>query len=420
MSRTRALVLAAALHASACGAGRATPAAAHPTIHAAVDAADSHAFASASNELGLDIWESLRADHGDENLSISPASIASALAMTYAGARADTATAMASTMHLSSSPDVTLTAAGELVRHWNDPSRTTYELAVANRLFGDARYTFQSSFLAATRDQMGAELQRLDFRADPGGARTTINDWVSERTHGRIPQLLAGESVTDLTRLVLVNAVYFHGRWQTTFDPDLTSDRPFHARVGDHAVRTMFREGGAYGEDEGVQLLELAYAGGDLTMLFVLPRDRDGLAAIESRLDDAQVQRWASRVGPDETTQVYLPRFRIETASLSLRAALASLGMGIAFSDAADFSAMSDPSEVPLKIDDVIHRVFVELNEEGTEAAAATGVTMVEIESASEPRMPPRFEADHPFLFFLREPSTGAILFAGRVVDPAS
>jgi serpin B len=142
---------------------------------------------------------------------------------------------------------------------------------------------------------------------------------------------------------------------------------------------------------------------------------------MEARLDDPQVQRWASAVSARDDVQVYLPRYRIETDSLSLRAALVSLGMGIAFSDGADFTAMCDASETPLKIDDVIHRVFVELNEEGTEAAAATAVTMV-IESASiePPPPPPRFEADHPFLFFLREPRTGAILFAGRVVDPAS
>jgi len=155
-------------------------------------------------------------------------------------------------------------------------------------------------------------------------------------------------------------------------------------------------------------------------MLFVLPRDAHGLASVEARLDDALVTRWASRVAPNDRTEVHLPRFRIETASISLAEALRGLGMGLAFSDFADFTAMSDPREIPLKIDDVFHRVFVELNEQGTEAAAATAVTMVEIESVRMPEPPPpRFDADHPFLFFLREPSTGAILFAGRVVDPA-
>lgn len=417
MHRSRFLALILGLT-TACGsAASSTTPIVHPTTHAPVDAHDAQAFASASNELGLDLWEALRARHGTQNFAVSPASISTALAMTYGGARGATATAMASTMHIASSPDDTMRAAGSLVRGWNDPSHTAYELAVANRLFGAERYAFSDAYLAATRDEMGAELQRLDF-AQGDGARSTINSWVSDRTHARIPELLPPGSV-DGARLVLVNAVYFHGRWQQTFDPALTTDRSFHAPAGDHAVRTMAREGGAYGEDDGVQLLELPYAGGDLSMLFVLPRDRDGLAAVESQLDDATVQRWASHVRPNEQTEVHLPRFRIETESTSLAAPLSQLGMGPAFSDGADFGGMSAPGAVPLEISDVFHRVFVELNEEGTEAAAATGVVMMETAAIVQPVPTPVFDASHPFLFFLREPSTGAILFVGRVVDPA-
>ena len=414
------LPLALVLALAACGGGGAAGGTVHTTTHPAAEASDAAAFASAANELGLDVWESLRGEHQDENLAISPASISTALAMTYGGARGETATAMAGAMHVSSSPDGTMASAGALVRAWNDPSRTAYELAVANRLFGDRSYAFEDAYLAATREQMGAELERLDFAGSPDASRGTINGWVSERTHERIPELLPDGTISGDTRLVLVNAVYFHGRWQETFEPEATSDRLFHAPAGDHAVPTMFRQGGAYGEDDDVQLLALPYAGGELTMLFVLPRDRGGLGSVEARLDDALVRRWASRVSENALTQVYLPRFRIETDSLSLRAALSGLGMAIAFSDAADFTAMCAPGEQPLRIDDVIHRVFVELNEEGTEAAAATAVTMVaESASMDAPPPPPRFEADPPFLFFLRDSRTGAILVAGRVVDPA-
>ena len=417
MQRARSILFGLALVTSAaCGAasGRSGP-----TAHALADAADARAFASASNELGLDVWERLRATHGSENLAISPVSIATALAMTYGGASGDTALAMATTMHLSSPPDATMAAAGDLVRGWNDPSRIAYELSVANRLFAERHYAFRDTYVAATRDQMGAELERLDFAGSPGPARLAINDWVSDRTHERIQDLLPDGSITPDTRLVLVNAVYFHGQWQTTFDTSLTRERPFHAPSGERPAQTMYREGAAYGEDDDVQLLELPYTGGDLRMLFVLPRSREGLPEVESRLDDALVARWAARTHDDERVQVYLPRFRIETDSISLRDALSELGMAVAFSDAADFRAMSEPAETPLEIDDVFHRVFVELNEEGTEAAAATAVTMVlETASIRQPPPPPRFEADHPFLFFLREPSTGAILFAGRVVDP--
>lgn len=403
-----------------CGSAPLRPGTTVPTEdRPAADAGDAPGFASASNALGLDLWRALRATHGSGNLSISPASISTALAMTYGGAGSGTATAMATTMHLSSSPVDTMRAAGALVTSWNDPSRTDYELAVANRLFGASQYDFAEPFVAATRDAFGAELQRLDFESDAEAARASINGWVEERTHERIVDLLPSGSVDDGTRLVLVNAVYFHGAWEVPFVAESTYDQTFHAADGDRSVPTMHTTGGRFGRDGDVLLFERAYAGGDLAMLFVLPREAGGLSSVEDHLDSAAVARWAAAVADDEDLEVALPRFRIETESMSLHDPLVALGMGIAFSDDADFTAMSDPSEVPLKIDDVFHRVFVELNEQGTEAAAATAVTMVELASLSVRSPPPRFIADHPFLFFLRDVHTGAILFAGRVADPS-
>ena len=309
-------------------------------------------------------------------------------------------------------------AAGELVRGWN-AARDTYELAVANRLFGDERYAFREPYLAATREHFGAELERMAFRTAFEPARLAMNEWVAEQTHDRIRDLLPPRSITDETRLVLVNAVYFHGRWAREFDREATRDRPFFAEGREEvAVPTMHARGGRYGEDDEVQILELPYQGDELAMTIVLPRDRDGLPALEERLDAELVARWSSRLGDRGNLEIQLPRFRIETESMSLREVLVALGMGVAFSDGADFTAMTEPGEVPLKIDDVFHRVFVEVNEEGTEAAAATAVVMVEIASAGPRREPPRFIADHPFLFFLRDVRTGAILFTGRVVDP--
>lgn len=384
----------------------------------AVDPRDPRAFATAMNALGLDVWRGLRAAGNEGNLVASPASIATALTMTYGGAGGATAEAMQSALHLAGSTEDSMIAAGAQVRAWNAP-RDAFELSVANRLFGDGRYGFRSEFVDATRTHFGAELARLDFRGAPDGARQEINHWVEGQTHDRIRDLLPEGSITDETRLVLVNAVYFHGAWASRFDAARTEERPFFARGSEEvSVPTMHREGGRYGEAEGVTLLELPYRGDELSMLFVLPRERDGLDALEARLDAETVAAWAASTGPSDDVQVALPRFRIATDSLALRPVLEALGMGVAFTDAADFTAMSEPGEVPLKISDVIHKAFVEVNEEGTEAAAATAVVMVMIESVSEPRMPPVFRADHPFLFFLRDVRTGAILFAGRVVDP--
>lgn len=385
-----------------------------------MDPADANAYAVAMNGFGLDVWQSLRGTPGGSgNLAISPASLSLALAMTYGGATGQTADAMRTTLRLASGPDDTLVAAGALVRDWNDPARTAYELSIANRLFGQRGYGFRQPFLDATREHFGAELAILDFEAEPDPSRRFINGWVEEQTHDRIRDLIPDGAVDDTTRLVLVNAVYFHGSWLRAFDAERTTDLPFFAPDEDPAsVPTMRATGGRYGEDDGVQLLELPYAGEDLAMLVVLPREREGLGALEAELAGDDVTRWAGLVREDAALDVQLPRFRIETESIALREVLSSLGMGVAFTDTATFGRISEPGQIPLTIDNVYHRVFVEVNEEGTEAAAATAVVMVERSSASMPRVPPRFHADHPFLFFLRDTRSGAILFAGRVVDP--
>jgi serine protease inhibitor len=380
--------------------------------HAA--AADVQTFAHASNQLGLEIFGRLGADG---NLAISPASIATALAMTYGGARGASASEMARTMHVSTSPDETLRVAGSLVRDWNDESRTAYELAVANRLFGERTYRFAPAFLTATRDELGAELEPVDFASAPEPARIGINTWVSDRTHARIPEILPSGSVDSDTRLVLVNAVYFHGSWRERFDEADTRDLPFHTASGEDAIvptMTAMREG--YGADDTVQVLELPYAGGEVSMMFVLPRAQDGLASVEAQLSADRVEAWHALVNGGEPVAVHVPRFRIETDAMSLRPSLIELGMGSLFTSGADLSGMSASGASELFLSDVFHRVFVELNEEGTEAAAATAVVaQIESTAASEPTY---FVADHPFLFFLRDQRTGAVLFAGRVVDP--
>ncbi|MDQ3031482.1 MAG: serpin family protein [Myxococcota bacterium] len=400
-----------------------TPGSLAPSEVPAADVGDEAEFARSMNALGLDVWEGLRiSGGGDQNMALSPASLATALAMTYGGARGETAAAMSRALHVASDPDATMAAAGALQRRWNDPARTSYELAVANRLFAEREYDFREAYLDATRVSFDAEVERLDFRGDPAGARVLINEWVEARTHDRIRDLIPRGALDDTTRLVLVNAVYFHGSWLREFDPERTIDLPFFVRGGSEptSVPTMRATGGRYGEDEGVQLLELPYAGEELAMLIVLPRERNGLAAVEDMLDAERVARWAGRVAERGDLEVQLPRFRIETEAMALGPVLRALGMEIAFSDDADFSGISEPGEVPLKIGEVFHRVFVDVNEEGTEAAAATAVVMIEIESVSEPREPPRFIADHPFLFFLRDLRTGAILFAARLTTPGT
>jgi len=382
-------------------------------------AADTEAFARSSRAFAVDLWRALRDREG--NVAVSPASLSTALAMTWAGARGETASQMATTMHFGDDADALHRGAQAQIAQWNDPDRESYELRVANRIFAQTGMPLEDDFLAITRDRYGAPLESVAFRADPEQARLHINGWVSDQTNQRIDELLPEGALDSLTRMVLTNAVYFHGDWQTQFDEDATSDRPFHLAGGEDAsVPTMqLTSRFGYGQQGDVSLLQMPYVGDELAMLFVLPADNDGLADLQDSLTVEQLDGWVEALS-EQQVQVELPRFRVEDPQgVPLKEVLTAMGMPLPFSDAADFTAMSDPSDrdEQLHIDDVYHQVFVEVNEEGTEAAAATGVVMA-ARGAARPQPRPVFRADHPFLFLLRDVRSGTILFMGRVVDP--
>lgn len=379
-------------------------------------------FATANDAFAADLWQRLR--ERDGNLAVSPASISVALAMTWGGARGDTARAMADVMHFGDDPAAFHRAASGTLAVWNDPDRTEYELAVANRLFAEQTYSWQPSFVALTRDRYAAPLEPVDFRGAAESARQDINAWVEDRTRDRIADLIPSGALDADTRMVLANAIYFRADWQAQFVANDTSDQAFHAPNGAVQVPTMHQTHRfAYGATDGVQLLEMPYRGGELSMLIALPEERGGLSAIEAQLGADTVDRWVDALSVRDVA-VSLPKFRVDPAEpIALRDTLSAMGMAIAFDGStADFSGMADPDANegrPLFIDDVFHKAFVAVDEEGTEAAAATAVVM-SLESAA---MPPqdlvRFTADHPFLFFIRDTRSGAILFMGRVADPS-
>ena len=357
------------------------------------------------------------------NLALSPASVWVALAMTQAGAEGETANELGRALRLGDDAGALREAAGRQLRRWNNPARTAYTLRVVNRLFGEKTLRFREAYLEVARRAFGAPLETVDFRGAHEGARGHVNTWIAEQTEGRIRDLLPPGSITPDTRLVLTNAVYFLGKWKSEFEARATSDDPFHlTKNARAAVPTMHDTGRhRYGEADGVQLLELPYRGDELAMLVVLPRERTGLAAVEAGLDDATLAAWDGALAPREVA-VSLPKFTINPPRpLALKEVLTALGITLAFDrQRADFSAMADlpsPGE-RLFVSDAFHKAFVRVDEEGTEAAAATGVTM-SVTSAAVPSEPPvEFRADHPFLFFLREPRSGLVLFAGRVEDP--
>lgn len=352
------------------------------------------------------------------NLAFSPASISMAMAMTYAGARGRTAEQMRNVMHFG-----TGTALhddyGTTLASWNDPTRSSVKLRVVNRLFGDQGTTFESPFLSLTKDRYAAPLEQLDFVNKPDEGRRHINDWVEQQTNDRIKELLPQGSITSDSRLVLTNAVYFKGKWKAEFDKENTRDEVFH-RDGspDISVPTMHLSTNArHAVVDGAQILELPYAGDRLAMNIILPTQPGGLKAIEQSMTAETLDRWVSALAPTDV-DVALPRFKIDPAEATpLSTTLRAMGMILPFTADADFSAMSQTTK--LAIDEVFHKAFVEVNEEGTEAAAATAVVMREESAPMEPEAV-AFTADQPFVFAIRDVESGAMLFMGRVADPSA
>jgi serpin B len=384
--------------------------------------AESERFAEATNVFAADLWSRIR--DGAGNRVVSPASIEIALAMTWAGARGQTAEEMARVLHFGDDAEGFHRAAGHALARWNDPDREAYRLAVANRLFGERSYAWRAPFLELTGDVYGAPLEPMDFRGAPEPARRRINGWVEERTNDRIQGLIPPGAIDGDTRMVLANAVYFLADWQHPFAASDTYEQPFSAPGGEVRVETMHQQARfAYAEADGAQVLQMPYAGGELGMMIVLPEASDGLGDLEAALSAARIDGWAARL-EERMVNVALPKFRVDPAEpLALGATLRAMGMTRAFDPAAaDFSAMADPATnegLPLFVTDVFHKAFVEVDEEGTEAAAATAVVVVESAAIAPPDVP-HFVADHPFLFFIRDLRSGAILFMGRVEDPSA
>lgn len=367
------------------------------------------AISRSINELAIDLYGRLRSREG--NLFMSPYSISTALAMTYGGARGDTATEMKKTLRFSLDPKRLHAAEAGLVRALHSEGVT---LHVANALWAAAGHPFLPDFLDMARRHYGARVEEVDFRNEEA-ARKTINDWVEQQTREKIKDLIPKDLLDALTRLVLANAIYFKGAWAEKFDEGTTGNEPFYLLDGDQ-VRTMTMEqtdNFRTATIGNVQVLELPYAGRELSMLIALPQKRDGLPALEQKLSAKSVRTWREALRKTRI-RVLLPRFKIES-SFSLGNVLQALGMRDAFSrDTADFSGMNgNPDD--LYIAAVLHKAFVEVNEEGTEAAGATAVVM---KSRGRPAPPPEFRADHPFVFLIQHEKTGAILFLGRLTNP--
>ncbi len=350
------------------------------------------------------------------NLFFSPYSISTCLAMTYQGARGRTAVQMAKVLHLGANPADVAAAFGEIQRQLQDLQKNTgTELNTANALWAQEGHPFLLDFLQTARRQFEARVEQADFKTQAEPVQNEINQWVSQQTKGKIADLLQPGDLNASTRLVLVNAIYFKGHWTSQFKTNSTAEAPFrNGAAGQKQVRMMnqtaeFRYAGL----EGLQVLEMPYAGGALAMMVLLPSEADGLPALESGLNADLVQQCLDALQVKKVN-VFLPKYKLE-ARFDLNKPLRNLGMTDAFSSEADFSGMDGGRD--LQISAVVHKAYVDVNEEGTEAAAATGTTMRAL-AVQRPEPIPIFRADHPFIFLIRDKASGTVLFLGRLADP--
>jgi serpin B len=369
-----------------------------------------------NNAFALDVYRALRSESG--NLILSPYSISLALAMTYAGARGETASQMAQTLHFASQDQLhpAFNALDLQLKEKPvnpDKDQEPLQLNIANAVWAEQTFAFLPEFLDTLARNYGAGVRLADFINQPNQERITINNWVSDQTEDKINDLLPEDSVGPDTRMVLVNAIYFKADWLDQFDANDTYDVPFNLLDGSQVDVPMMGQGMyiPYASGDGYQAVELPYAGSTAAMNIIVP-DEGRFEEIESALTYDLLEEVFGKMN-QASVMLRFPKFKFES-SFALPDALKQMGMSDAFDrDKADFSGMTGGKD--LFIGNVIHRAFVAVDEEGTEAAAATAVIM---EATSAPMWDVTLVIDRPFIFFIRDLQSGQILFIGRVLNP--
>ncbi|XP_003417886.1 leukocyte elastase inhibitor [Loxodonta africana] len=376
-------------------------------------------LSAANTRFAIDLFRALNEDNPAGNIFFSPFSISTALAMVFLGARGSTAAQLSKTFRFDAVEEVH--SRFQSLNAEVNKRGASYILKLANRLYGEKTYSFLPEFLESTQKMYGADLASVDFQHASEEARKEINQWVKGQTEGKIPELLAPGVVGSMTKLVLVNAIYFKGNWKEKFVKEATTDAPFRLNKKDTKMAKMMyqKKKFPYGyiQELKCRVLELPYKDKDLSMVILLPDDIEddstGLKKIEEQLTLEKLSEWTKPENlPVIEVSVSLPRFKLEE-SYNLNSYLARLGVQDLFSSSkADLSGMSGARD--LFISKIVHKSFVEVNEEGTEAAAATAAianfTMLMPEET--------FIADHPFLFFIRHNFSKTILFSGRFSSP--
>jgi len=393
--------------------------------------------ATATNRLAVDLHRQLAT--GNENLCVSPYSIESALAMTFAGADGETRTEMARVLHFPGDASAVSASFASLQRSLEEMSAKTAELvkeskrfggpiepitlSIANRLFAQKGYDFREPFLALVKQNFGAAFELLDFVRDSSRATQHINKWVADQTRDRIRDLIPSGALDETTRLVLANALYLKAPWADPFSEKATRPEPFHVHGSAPVDVPMMQKRDkhfGYAKGEGYTAVSLPYAGYDLQFLVLLPDDVNGLRALESQLTSQTLAECAKL----ETREVdlHLPKFKIEPPTIVLAEKFEALGMKTAFNKpagSANFDRMAPrkPNDY-LYISQVFHKTFIAVDEKGTEAAAATAVAMMAGTALIQRPPPVEVKIDRPFIYAIQHVPTGVCLFLGRVTDP--
>ena len=374
-----------------------------------------NAVVNANNQLAFELYSQFNEESKDSNIFFSPYSISIALTMTYEGAKGQTAKEMQSVLHIPEDANVRRPNFARIFNEINKKEKK-YKLSTANALWAQKDYSFLKEYTNNVEKYYGGKLTNLDFTRESEKSRQIINKWVEDQTNNKIKDLIPQGVLNAYTRLVLTNAIYFKGTWVKQFDEKDTKEEDFRIDSSNTVKVPMMRLIGDgvkfnYAETDEIQILEMPYHGEDLSMLIILPKGNN-FANIEKSITLEKLSEWKNMLN-EQRVDIFIPRFKFKTKYFMAKA-LSDMGMPTAFGSTADFSGMDGTRD--LFIQNVIHQAFVEVNEEGTEAAAATGVVMG-ITSVG-PRIP-IFRADHPFIFIIQESETGNILFLGRVSDPS-
>ncbi len=377
----------------------------------------------ANTRFAYDLYQTLSSDYeyAEQNLFFSPYSISTAFTLTYEGAKGTTADEIRSVFHFPADDTVRQEGYANLISGLNSPD-AAYSLSTANALWAEETYPFLPAYIETAQQYYAAEVRNMDFISAPEESRQTINGWVEDQTRDRIKNLIPAGAITPLTRLVITNAIYFKGTWVLQFDESETRPAEFRTEGGAYVTADMMQRTDvdaryAYAETADLQILRMPYeheSGKALSMLVLLPKG-DEITAAETALGTKGLE---DAVASMETKQVevFFPKFTLET-TYSLPDTLKAMGMPTAFGMDADLSGMDGTNM--LFISDAIHKAFVDVNEEGTEAAAATAVG-VSLSSAPVEEIVPVFRADHPFVFMITDDETGNLLFMGRMSDPTA